>query len=258
MRAYIRLVIAAVLAASLTARASTFSSEITDMWWNPAESGWGVNVILQNSVVFMTFFIYDQNQNPIWYTAQLNTTSGSSVWTGALYATKGPYFGGPFTPPSTIRQAGTATFNVTALDAATLTYSVDGVVVVKNLVRQTWTNENFTGSYVGGYSLRYSSCNPASGNGISEVAELLSISQVGTAMTISTAATAANCTYTGAYSQTGKLGGVQGNYTCSDGTQGTFTWFEMTPTISGFTARATGQNQFCQWSGFIGGITRAQ
>src|SRR5437588_7218298 len=53
------------------ARASTNTSEITDMWWNPAESGWGVNIILQNSVVFATFFVYDANHNPVWYTAPL-------------------------------------------------------------------------------------------------------------------------------------------------------------------------------------------
>jgi hypothetical protein len=257
MRAFLRLVSAVVFAASLTAQASSFSSEITDMWWNPAESGWGVNVILQNNVAFMTFFIYDQNQNPVWYTAQLSTQPGNSVWSGPLYATKGPYFGAPYTPYM-IRQAGTATFNITALNAATLTYSVDGVVVVKNVQRQTWTNENYTGSYVGGYSLRYSSCNPASGNGISEVAEVLNVNQVGTAMTIASATAGVNCTYTGTYSQTGKLGSVQGNYTCTDGTQGTFTFFEMTPTISGFMARAVGQSQSCQWAGYIGGISRAQ
>ena len=71
-------------------------------------------------------------------------------------------------------------------------------------------------------------------------------------------ATGANCTFAGTYSQTGKLGGVQGNYSCSDGAHGSFTMFDMTPTISGFTARAQGANQFCQWSGFVGGIARAK
>ena len=30
-----------------SAVASTTTSEITDMWWNPNESGWGVNIIAQ-------------------------------------------------------------------------------------------------------------------------------------------------------------------------------------------------------------------
>jgi hypothetical protein len=76
------------------------------MWWNPAESGWGVNIILQNSVVFATFFVYDTNHNPVWYTAPLYY-QGNFVWSGNLYATAGPWFGGPFPPGvATIRQGG--------------------------------------------------------------------------------------------------------------------------------------------------------
>jgi len=32
---------------------------------------------------------------------------------------------------------------------------------------------------------------------------------------------------------------------------------EMTPTVSGFTGRIVGQNQFCQFSGYLGGIRRS-
>jgi hypothetical protein len=54
------------------APASTLTSEITDMWWVPSESGWGVNIVLQYGTVFATFFVYDSNKNPVWYTAQLS------------------------------------------------------------------------------------------------------------------------------------------------------------------------------------------
>jgi hypothetical protein len=69
MRAPAKLFAISLLFILCNARASTTTSEITDMWWNPAESGWGVNIILQNSVVFATFFVYDANHNPVWYTA---------------------------------------------------------------------------------------------------------------------------------------------------------------------------------------------
>lgn len=68
----------------------------------------------------------------------------------------------------------------------------------------------------------------------------------------------ASCTFSGTYGQTGKLGQVEGNYSCSDSTAGSFLAYEMTPTIDGFTAAITGQNQYCQWSGTLGGIVRAQ
>jgi hypothetical protein len=68
-----------------------------------------------------------------------------------------------------------------------------------------------------------------------------------------------SCSFSGGYSQAGKLGQVQGTYSCTDGTHGTFVAFEMMPTISGFTARVQGQNQYCsQWSGYFGGLARAQ
>jgi hypothetical protein len=240
------------------ARASTNTSEITDMWWNPAESGWGINIILQNSVAFATFFVYDANHNPLWYTAELHY-QGNFVWSGPLYATNGPWFGGPFpSGATTIRQVGTATFSVFALNQATLTYSVGDIAVTKTLQRQTWTNENYTGTYAGGYSIRLTGCAPSSLNGIQEVAGLLSVNQTGTSVSMAATTNGSSCSFSGTYTQTGKLGDVQGNYSCTDGTRGTFDAFEMTPTISGFTARIAGQNQYCNWSGYLGGISRAQ
>jgi hypothetical protein len=247
--------------ASLPARPSTQSSEITDMWWNPAESGWGVNVILQRDVAFLTFFLYDQAHAPVWYTAQLQyqgaNASGASMWSGQLYATTGPWYGGAF-PSSqvSLRQAGAASFTLSTLNQAALSYTVDGVTVTKVVQRQTWTNENYSGTYAGGYSVRLS-CVPSSLNGVEEVAGLLSVSHNGTSIAISAVAASGSCSFAGTYTQTGKMGGVVGTYTCVNGTRGTFQISEMTPTLSGFTARVSGNNQLCQWSGSLGGISRA-
>ncbi|HEY6828094.1 MAG TPA: hypothetical protein VI259_14640, partial [Gemmatimonadaceae bacterium] len=68
------------------ARASTSSSEITDMWWNPGETGWGLNVILQRDVAFLTFFVYDTTGSPMWFTSDAHlATDGTAVWSGQLY-----------------------------------------------------------------------------------------------------------------------------------------------------------------------------
>ena len=47
MQTFRAAVAAILLSFCLVAKASTYSTEITDMWWNPSESGWGVNVILR-------------------------------------------------------------------------------------------------------------------------------------------------------------------------------------------------------------------
>jgi hypothetical protein len=218
-----------------------------------------LNVILQNNVAFATFFLYDNARNPVWYTAQL-TDQGGFVLAGPLYATTGPWFGGPFNSSTvTIRQAGTASLTLQNLNQAAFTYSVDGVAVSKTLQRQTWTNEDYSGAYAGGYSIRATGCSPSSFNGVTEIAGFLTVTQTGTAFSMSSSSNLGTCTFSGTYSQTGKLGQVQGTYSCSSGEHGNFNMVEMTPTISGFTARVQGSNQFCpQWSGYAGGISRAQ
>ena len=59
--------VALVLLATPAARAADY----TDLWWNPAESGWGVNVVQSDTFMFLTFFIYGQDGKPTWYSASL-------------------------------------------------------------------------------------------------------------------------------------------------------------------------------------------
>ncbi len=222
-----------------------------------------MNIILQNDVAFMTFFVYDTTSTPIWYTSDIHYQgvdgNGALVWTGNLYATTGPWFGGSFPPSSVTRRlAGTASFTLTSIDQATLSFSVDGVVVTKTLERQTWTNEDYTGTYVGGFSVQFSSCNPASLNGLQEEAGTMSVSQNGSSISLLLASASDTCSFNGTYTQTGKLGQVDGSYSCASEISGSFSAVEMNPTISGFTARISGQNQLCNFSGTFGGIRRAQ
>ena len=123
-----RLILLVVFALSCgTAGASTVSTEITDMWWNPAESGWGVNVILQGDTAFLTFFVYDTGRIPIWYTSDAHLQSAASplTWTGKLYETRGPWFGGPFAPPTTMSCPLTTTAPRSARAAGSFPMSVD-------------------------------------------------------------------------------------------------------------------------------------
>ena len=113
-------------------------------------------------------------------------------------------------------------------------------------------------TYAGGYSIHLTGCVPSTLNGIQEVAGLLSVNQIGASVTIAATTIGASCNFSGTYTQMGKLGTVDGNYSCTDGANGIFQILEMTPSVSGFTARVRGQNQYCNWSGYFGGISRAQ
>jgi hypothetical protein len=64
-----RFVAAIVLAASCSSVTTSFSADLTDLWWNESESGWGVNVIQQQDTLFLTFFVYGPDNAPTWYSA---------------------------------------------------------------------------------------------------------------------------------------------------------------------------------------------
>jgi hypothetical protein len=120
--------------------------DVTGLWYNANESGWGMNVIQQNATLFITMFVYGADGKPTWYVASdTRLVSGSaSKYTGPLYATTGPYFGGAFNPASVnVRQVGTLTFDGTCTNCdiytnMRLTYTVDGVTVTKAVQQQTW------------------------------------------------------------------------------------------------------------------------
>ncbi len=42
------------------------SANYTALWWNPAESGWGVNFNHQGNTLFGTLFTYDASGAPLW------------------------------------------------------------------------------------------------------------------------------------------------------------------------------------------------
>jgi hypothetical protein len=118
--------------------------------------------------------------------------------------------------------------------------------------------QNYSGSHGGAQSIRVFACNPASLNKLDEQFYAISVDHAGARMTLVLANGVETCNLAGDYVQTGKLGQVTGTYNCAGGAQRTFVAYEMTPTISGFTARIRGQNQNCQWQGDLGGARRSQ
>jgi hypothetical protein len=103
--------------------------DYTDNWYVPAESGWGVNLTQTDNFIFATFFIYDANKKPTWYTGHL-TWDGQSQFAGPLKLTSGTKFSDPWVPGElTEAQVGTASFTPSTANnyEGTLTYTVTGV-----------------------------------------------------------------------------------------------------------------------------------
>src|SRR5438477_11100290 len=100
------------LAAAFPAAATTSSTDFTDLWWNPSENGWGVNVIHQGDTFFATLFVYGTDGTARWFVAS-NLTGSGTIFSGTLYQTAGPYFGaGTFNPAGVgVTPVGAMTFS---------------------------------------------------------------------------------------------------------------------------------------------------
>src|SRR5262249_52446431 len=49
--------------------ANSIASDISDMWWNSAESGWGMNATMQANILFITLYVYSADGKAHWFVA---------------------------------------------------------------------------------------------------------------------------------------------------------------------------------------------
>jgi hypothetical protein len=216
----------------------------TDLWWVPSESGWGVNIIEQGDVLFTTFFVYDANGRAKWYSASLfyagnsPNVDASGRYTGTVYESSGPYFGGSTFNPNLVtrRAVGTATLEVIGNRTGWLDYSINGVTERKTVDRFTFRTNDPSGTYVG--HLFPLSNDRGVPTGVTE----FDISTSGGAVTIATRSNGGNCTFTAPASPGRQYGQhllLVGNFTCTNGRSGTFFIDDLNVSYSGFTALYT-------------------
>jgi hypothetical protein len=259
----------ACLAASLPAAATTYSTDYTDLWYNPNESGWGVNVIQQNETIFATLFVYGADTAPNWFVASnvAPATAGSqTTFTGTLYKTTGPFFGATQFDPNAVRAlvVGSITFTFTSATTVTLQYVVNGTLVTKNAVRQTWRVNQLGGNYLGGLTAVGSSCGGGVNNGNVLIFGTLVVQDTGgqaankqVSMNVqftSSGSQGSQCTFAGPYNQAGKLGTITGTWNCTTSNAGSFTLSSIQASVNGFTAHFHGTDQFCTYDGQFGGV----
>lgn len=111
--------------------------DYTDLWWNPAESGWGLNLTQHASgIIFGVWYTYGADGKRTWFVLPSGSWTSGNVYSGPLYASAGPAFNGPFDPTQVRRtQVGTATLTFTDAANGTFAYTVNGVAGVKSITR---------------------------------------------------------------------------------------------------------------------------
>jgi lysyl endopeptidase len=120
---------------SLTTADRAGASNYQDLWWNPSEAGWGVNVAHQGNALFATLYTYDLNGQGLWLSMSNGALVGSRTYSGTLYRSSGPAFNANPWGSYALQPVGTMTFSFSDGNNGTLTYSVNGLQVVKSIKR---------------------------------------------------------------------------------------------------------------------------
>lgn len=114
----------------------TNSMNMTEMWWDSNESGWGAAVIHRGNIMFIAMYTYDPSGLPKWYVVSRCEISGNGC-TGELLDVIG---GVPLTsvwgkPNITERVVGNFTMTFTDNNYGSMSGTIDGVAWQKNISR---------------------------------------------------------------------------------------------------------------------------
>ena len=121
------------------APAPTTPGALTGLWWNAAESGWGIHFTQRGSNVFAAWYTYDAAGNPKWYVSTCSGFTGSSgTCNGDLLQVVGPSFFGASFNPALVNSSSVGSLQVTFTNgsAASMTYTVSGQTRTVSLTRQ--------------------------------------------------------------------------------------------------------------------------
>jgi lysyl endopeptidase len=134
---------------TLQTRLDDVTNNYTDVWWNPSESGWGVNIGHQGNVLFSVIYTYERDGSPVWLAA--SAVRGSlGIYSGDLIKVSGPAFNAnPWNPAAVTRTpVGRANLVFTDKDSGVLSYTYQGTTVTKSISRfqygRTKTECDFT------------------------------------------------------------------------------------------------------------------
>ncbi|MCB1553160.1 MAG: hypothetical protein KDJ14_05080 [Xanthomonadales bacterium] len=114
------------------------ASNYTDLWYDPATSGWGLNVLhTDDTLLVLTWYTYDTDNEPVFYTA-VTSKGEDGAFTGSLYRERSgvPYtaiMGAPASNGSDI--VGSVRVVFSNGENAQFSYTVNGVTQVKPITR---------------------------------------------------------------------------------------------------------------------------
>jgi hypothetical protein len=132
----------------------------SDAWVPLGEAGSGTFLVQSETFIFLAFFVFDANGQPIWFSCQLTRDANGVTYSGGLYKSTGTYYALPWDPSQKgITAVGNCTFAPSDNYNATLTYTLNGgQPIVKNIQRFPLLPFNLAGVYSGSAAGAISGC----------------------------------------------------------------------------------------------------
>jgi lysyl endopeptidase len=115
--------------------------DYSDTWWNPNESGMGLNIVQHASrTIFAMWFNYDANGSPRWFAITGGTWTSATTFTAPMYQTSGPAASETTFNPARVKvtPVGSATITFTDANNGTLAYTLNGVAGTKVITREPY------------------------------------------------------------------------------------------------------------------------
>lgn len=121
--------------------------ELTDMWWNAGESGWGLQINqAPTGNLFIAWYLYDAQGRQRFLTIPGGTWTSPNTFTGQLWESSGPvYYAEPFNPDLVTRKiVGNVELRVNSADNIVMSYTLDGQPGTKVITRFKDIPKTFT------------------------------------------------------------------------------------------------------------------
>ena len=116
-------------------------TDYSGLWWTAGEAGRGLSVHqLPLHTLAAAWFVHDASGQPVWFTLQPGNWTNPTTFTGPIYRTTGPFYGGVFNPALVnSQQVGTGTLNFEQRPGtegnAILTFTISGTTTTKTITR---------------------------------------------------------------------------------------------------------------------------
>ena len=118
----------------------TIQTNYSDLWWNPAESGWGISIHHHSSNALVAcWLVYGTDGEPRWFLIEPGEWIDAKTFRGVIYQSTGPDWKDPFETASVeLREAGSGVLTFDGPASGTFSFTIDGVDGSKTISRMSF------------------------------------------------------------------------------------------------------------------------